>query len=199
MQEVLSVAAHGSSEPEAGLLTSSSPCRASRAEQNLSGCNLLLLLSPSFIQWIWYFSASPNSASAVWIQHKNTLILGCFLCVNCSEDENQANYQQFSPNANHSPVKTFYWTHQLKNTAWIQRVNILLLNPYFLGPAKSHVILLWAWGGGKEGRLINTLRQAVQRFGLQPPSFITFFFQSDCWRQSVAQSEHLKIYLIYTI
>lgn len=170
--------------------------------QDVGGCSSLLLLSPCFSQWTWYFSASPNSSSVVRVQHKNTLILGCFLWVSCSGGENQTNYQQFSSSANHSPAKKFYWTQQFRNTAWIQSVKVLLLSPYFLGLAKNMSSFLsktGGWGGGREGGLINTLRQAVQRLGLQSPSFITFFALLITGRQSVAQVEHLKIYLFYTI
>ena len=164
MHEVVPVAAHGCSEPAARLLTPSSPRGAGRTEQDLGGCSSLLLLRPCFSQWTWYFSASPNSSSVVWMQHKNTLILGCFLWVSCSGGENQTNYQQFSSSANHSPVKKFYWPQQFKNTAWIQRVKVLLLSPYFLGLAKtmsSFSSKTGGWGGGKTNKYIETGRSEV--------------------------------------
>lgn len=159
--------------------------------------------SARFSRWTWYFSASPNGSSMVWIQHKNTLILGCFLWVRCSGGENQTNYQQFSSSANHSPIKKFYWTQQFKNAACLQRVKALLLSPYFLGLAKnmsSFSSKTGGWGGGREGRLINTLRQAIQRLGLQSPSFITMFCQSDYWKAICSSGRTLKnIPILYHI
>lgn len=100
----------------------------------------------------------------------------------CSGGGNQTIYQQFSSSTNHSPVKKFYWTQQFKNIAWIQRAKVLLLSPLFPWAGKNPHHLphqkLGEKEGGREGKLINTLRQAIQTLGLQSSSFITLFFAS---------------------
>jgi len=89
--------------------------------------------------------------------------------VSCSEGETHSTCQQFSSGANHSPVRKCYWTWQLKNTAWVQRVKAVLLNPHFLGLAKKVASFSLKAGAGEEGGGTNsTLRQPSGGWALVP-------------------------------
>lgn len=112
------------------------------------------------------------SASLVWAHHKPTCRFCCsrvLVWVSCSEGKTHSTCQQLNSGANHSPVRKYYWTWQLENTAWVQRVKVVLLNLYFLGLAKNVASFSSKAGAVEEGgRTNSTLGQPSWGWSLVP-------------------------------
>lgn len=148
------------SQPGAGLLASSSP---GGAEQDLGSRSSLLLLGPFPSPFPLPLSHGQHPAG----QQK----AGC---------KKQGDCQQFSSCANHSLVEKSFTGHgNSKTQLWMQRARVVLLSPYFLGPSSFSTKNSDREEREREERLINTLRQAFQRLGLQSPSFTASFHQPD--------------------